>query len=98
DGRPYPPATRTYDPPRAGEIREVWTVKLDPGKHTVAIVAETAVSKGTSEPIGVEFSARGLVKVGGTPKDAPKATPLTLYVVAVGVSDYAIDHLKLRYA
>ena len=50
DGRPYlgDKGLKKFDPPRKGEVEANWTVELLPGKHSVAVVAESPVSKGVS--------------------------------------------------
>ena len=100
DGRPYPgtEGVKTFDPPKAGEVRETWTVKLPPGTHTFAVAAETAASKAVSEPVEVTFAARGLDR---DPADAGRKEELqkpALYVLAVGVSAYQDEKLKLNVA
>jgi len=100
DGRPYPGTehAKTFDPPRTGDVRETWTVKLSPGTHTYAVVAETAASKGLSEGVEVTFGARGLLR---NPEDAKRAEELqkpAMYVLAIGVSAYADEKLKLNFA
>lgn len=98
DGRPYLLAAKTFDPPRSGEVREVWTVKLEPGQHSLAVLAESAVSKGLSESIEVTYGARGLVRNNAPQTDEERKAQLpSLYVLAVGISDYP-DRLKLNYA
>jgi WD40 repeat protein len=99
DGRPYPGAEyfKKYDPPRTGEVRDSWTIKLDPGKHTVAVQVESAVSKALSEPVEIT-----LVKARGAelePGDQEKNLELpSLYVLAIGVSEYPQEKMKLKFA
>ena len=59
-----------------------WEVPLAPGTHTVAVIADSPVSKGMSK-VGV------VIRSGEIPKP-------NLYVLAMGVSDYP-GKLKLRY-
>jgi uncharacterized caspase-like protein len=68
-------------------VREAWTVPLTPGKHRLAVQAETAVSQAFSSEVEVVY-------VGG---DAPEVTLPRLYVLAVGISAYP-GNLKLNYA
>jgi WD40 repeat protein len=83
--------------PGAGPVRETWQITLTPGTHQLAVQAESAVSKGLSEPVQVTLEAsRGLKKVPQTPQQQRADLP-TLYVLAVGISDYPGD-LKLRCA
>jgi hypothetical protein len=99
DGRPYPATehVKKFDPPRDGEVRETWSVKLDPGPHTLAVQAESAVSKAVSEPVHVTFGARGLVRGASAAAATPPQALPSLYVLTVGVSDYP-EPLKLSYA
>lgn len=100
DGRPAPSAEhlQRFDPPRDHEVREGWTVKLEPGRHALAVIAETAVSKGTSDAIEVGYGARGLVRDDAQLAETEqKSQRPSLYVLAVGISDYP-DGLKLNYA
>jgi hypothetical protein len=97
DGRPYPGTEhhQRFDPPRDGEVRETWDVQLVAGEHTLAVQAESTVSKAVSESVQVTFAARGLVRGGA---DAAIVAPQpSLYVLAVGISEYP-EPLKLRYA
>ena len=99
DGRPYPGSEfyKTYNPPRQGELRESWTFKLDPGAHSLAVQAESSVSRALSEPVEVVFG-RGVARedAGGQDVTAKVQLP-SLYVLAVGVSDYP-GNMKLNYA
>ncbi len=83
NGRPYQGAAgvKRFDTPLA-EATAQWEVPLPPGTHTVAVIADSAVSKGMSK-VGVA------TKAGVLPKP-------NLYVLAVGVSDYA-GKSKLNY-
>jgi WD40 repeat protein len=87
DGRPYQgqAGIRIVARPRPGEVRASWTVELTPGRHALAVIAESAVSKGLSESVEV-------VHTGAKPAGLPN-----LNVLAIGVSDYPGD-LKLHYA
>ena len=87
DGRPYrgQGGVKPIDPPRLGEVRESWSVELEPGKHAIAVQADSAASQGTSEPVEVTYEA-----------PAPVRLP-ALYVLAVGITEYPGD-LKLHYA
>jgi hypothetical protein len=95
DGRPFPGSEfyKTFDPPRAAEVNETWTFKLDPGPHTVAVQAETSASRALSDPLQVAFG-RGAAR---DDAPAPKLQLPSLYVLSVGVSEYP-GKLKLDYA
>ena len=53
---------------------ESWTLRLEPGRHTIRVVAESEASKGYSQVI--ELECRGT-----------EIKP-TLYVLAIGISEY----------
>jgi WD40 repeat protein len=70
---------------QAGEVRESWEVELVPGVHRIVAKAETASSYGLSDPIEIIYK--------------PELTQLpTLYVLAIGVSEYADRDFELKYA
>jgi uncharacterized caspase-like protein len=70
---------------KLGEIREVWSIELEPGKHAIAVQADSLASHGTSDPVEVTY-------------EAPEPVQLpALYVLAVGITEYPGD-LKLHYA
>src|SRR5262249_11318554 len=50
DGRPYlgDKGVKKFDPPAKGVVEASWTVDLLPGRHTLAAVAESSVSRGVS--------------------------------------------------
>ena len=99
NGRPYPGADglKTFTPPRDGETRVTWKVQLTPGKHHLAVQADSAVSKAVSESVEVIVDAtRGIKRVDKDKPPEPKNLP-SLYVLAVGVSAYP-GNLKLDYA
>jgi len=89
DGRPYQGqrGIQAVGDPRLGEVTRSWQVELEPGPHTLKVLADSAVSQGASEEVRVIY-AGGQAE----PPRLPK-----LYVVAVGISDYPGD-LKLNYA
>ena len=99
NGRPYPGADglKTFATPRLDEVRDSWTVRLSPGVNSIAVQAESAVSKALSDPIEVTLSkARGAVR---EPDEKAKKLELpNLYVLAVGVSEYPQEAMKLKYA
>ncbi|MGA8348088.1 MAG: caspase family protein [Isosphaeraceae bacterium] len=88
DGRPYlgeagrKPVGK--DRASAKEVRESWTVRLEPGKHLLAVIAESAVSNGRSEEREVLYEEQ-------------RAERPRLFVLAVGVSKYP-GPLRLNYA
>lgn len=89
DGRPFggQAGVRRFEMAEPGEVTASWTVTLTPGKHLLAVQADSAVSQGLSEPNEISY-------VGGdsTPVELPR-----LYVLAVGIGAYPGD-LKLDYA
>ena len=87
DGRPYrgQAGVKAIEEPKLGEIREAWSIELEPGKHAIAIQADSAASHGTSDAVEVTY-------------EAPEPVQLpALYVLAVGITEYPGD-LKLHYA
>jgi len=86
DGRPYQGSkgVKPVAAPRLGQVSAGWTVALSPGKHTLTVLAETAVSKGMSAPVELTRA--------GDPSDKPN-----LYVLAAGVSAYP-GPMRLRFA
>jgi WD40 repeat protein len=79
DGRPYGLRQYTPKPVAAGsakapDVREAWNLTLTPGRHEVAVKADTARSYSLSEPIEVGKDEPGL---------APRGT---LYILAIGTS------------
>jgi hypothetical protein len=87
DGRPYQglKGLKKIKKPVLGRVGLQWTVELVPGRHTLAVQAESAVSKGVSPPIQV-------FRTDGKPDRLPN-----LYMLAVGISDYE-GELQLHYA
>ncbi len=90
DGRPYQglKGVQTIATPKLGEVAGVWQVHLDPGRHKLKVLADSAVSQGVSEEVEVVY-------VGEDPADQVRLPKL--YVVAIGISEYPGD-LKLHYA
>jgi WD40 repeat protein len=85
DGRPYrgQGGVAAVETPRPGEVRQAWTVALEPGPHAIAVQAESQVSKAISEPVEVIV-------------DQPVQLP-RLYVLSIGIAAYAGD-LRLNYS
>ena len=79
NGRPYQgdQGVRHLKNPKLGEVQANWTLDLLPGKHTLVVQAESAVSKGLSPAVEV--------------RHAGKEGPGNLYLVAIGISDYPGD-------
>jgi len=86
DGRPYlgKKGIKVFDGARPGQVEATWNVALPPGKHSIAVLAESAVSKGVSTTLEVNRT--------NSKNELPN-----LYILAVGVSDYP-GKLKLNYA
>jgi WD40 repeat protein len=91
DGRPF--ETRQFKPNngpkpesyKAPALEESWTVTLTPGTHQIAVQAETNTSAGVSEPVEVTYAA-------------DKVTLPRLFVLAIGVSEYSREDLRLQFA
>jgi len=83
DGRPFNGAAGVKRFNKLQKAEASWDVPLAPGSHTVAVLAESPVSKGMSRSVAITRAG---------------ASPLpNLYVLAVGVSAYP-GQLKLNYA
>jgi WD40 repeat protein/uncharacterized caspase-like protein len=72
------------DPTASRQKTASWQVRLEPGRHRLAVIAESAVSNGQSDEIEVIYEEQ-------------RAQRPRLYVVAIGVSNYP-GPLRLRYA
>jgi hypothetical protein len=95
DGRPYEgrKGVQVVDLDAAestDEVQRQWAVQLTPGRHTLAVQAETAASKGLSDAVEIEISYRE-----ARAPDQPRLPDLN--IVAVGVSEYP-GRLRLEYA
>ena len=66
-------------------VVERWTVRLDPGQHRLAVIAESAVSNGQSDEIEVIYEEQ-------------RAERPRLYALLVGVANYEDESLRLKYA
>jgi WD40 repeat protein len=71
--------------PQLGEVQAAWTVDLPIGKHTLAVLAESEVSKGLSPVVQVDRPSRS------------QPAPPNLYIFAAGVSKYP-GRLRLNFA
>ena len=89
DGRPHDGDQGRKEAPNdaAGgrQKHESWQVRLDPGRHRLAVVAESDVSNGQSDEIEIIYD----VQRGAEPR---------LYALLVGVADYEDESLRLKYA
>jgi hypothetical protein len=87
DGRPYDGqrGVRAIDNPRLGRVEANWTVEVPPGRHSLRVQAESAVSKGLSEPLEV-------LRTSATPPELPN-----LYILAVGINAYK-GRMRLQFA
>ncbi len=83
DGRPFQGAAGVKRFDKLQKAEAEWSVPLGPGAHTLAVLAESAVSKGMSRPVVVRRPG--------------EEAPPNLYVLAVGVSEYP-GKMKLNYA
>jgi WD40 repeat protein len=88
NGRPYggEAGVRTFEKPAAGPVEGKWDVILPPGPYTLAVVADSAASRGVSAVVDVRVP-------GAAGADERPA----LYVLAAGVNEY-VPGLKLKYA
>ncbi len=90
DGRPYGGQNAVFRvvQPKTGTVTARWSVELEPGKHTLKVMADTTYVQGASDEIEVRY-------VGGQ-SDTKVELP-SLYVLAIGVSKYPGTR-KLDYA
>jgi WD40 repeat protein len=88
DGRPLrgQEGIFRFEAPKLGDVEASWNIVLAPGKHRLAVRAESAVSSALSEEVEVHYS---------DPTEQAKLP--SLYAVAVGISEYP-GNLKLNYA
>ena len=100
DGRPFGEVTRVASSGAAklGDTRQEWEIQLPPGKHQIAVQAESAVSKGLSTNVEVIAIAERALVSEDQPESASQLALPSLYVLAIGISDYEKDDLKLNYA
>jgi WD40 repeat protein len=91
DGRPYAgqAGLQKVRQPKLGEVRMSWTIALTPGRHRLAVQADSAVSQATSEEVEVLYHGNA-----EPDRDRPA---VKLYVLAVGINAYP-EKLKLRCA
>ena len=87
DGRPYrgQAGVMAVATPKLGEVRQSWTVELEPGNHQIAVQADSTVSQAVSSPVEVTYTS-----------EEADVRP-DLYVLTIGVSAYP-GNLKLNYA
>ncbi len=86
DGRPVGEVKRPPEGTGSAPVQESWSVPLDPGKHQVVVKAETDKSYSVSPPVEVTYAWQ-----------QPEQELPALYVVAVGISAYQNDKLRLNY-
>lgn len=89
NGRPYQGSftTRnmTVELTKAKPVTQTWDILLEPGAHQIVAKAETSMSYGLSDPLEVSYS--------------PEKTELPkLYVLAVGISKYEVESMRLAFA
>lgn len=94
NGRPYQgdASFRRITTTEAGPVQESWLVPLEPGPNHIAVQAESAVSKGSSEEIKIVYEPERGFQADTHPVELPN-----LYILAIGISGYAGD-LQLNYA
>ena len=91
DGRPYKGQYGVYkvEQPQAMSVAATWEVELDPGRHTLKVLADTEFVQGASDEIEVKYTGGGI--------DLKNVARPKLYVLAIGVSNYAGTR-RLDYA
>ena len=89
DGRPYEGdqgrKEAASDPAGGRQKSTSWKLRLEPGRHRLAVVAESDVSNGRSEELEVIYEEQRVAE--------PR-----LYALLVGVADYEDESLRLKYA
>jgi WD40 repeat protein len=91
DGRPYQglKAVVRVATPKPGKAEAVWKVELEPGRHTLKVLADTALVRGVpSQEVTVRY-------VGGA---AARVELPRLFVLAIGISRHKDRTLDLDYA
>jgi WD40 repeat protein/uncharacterized caspase-like protein len=74
--------------PKLGKVEASWTVELEPGRHTLKVLADTALVKGVpSQEVQVSYTG------GETKVRLPR-----LFVLAVGISEHRDRTLNLDFA
>jgi WD40 repeat protein len=83
DGRPFQGNLSTFNvpQPKLGQVEWSKRVDLEPGQHTIQVIAESAVSEGRSEVIHIR-------------RKAVVDTLPRLFVLAIGVSLYEKEDLR----
>jgi WD40 repeat protein len=89
NGRPHKGSAgvRRFDAAKPGTVGAAWKISLPPGRHKLAVQADSAVSSALSDEVIVHYAGS---------EDKP---PLpTLYILAVGIGKYKEEKLRLNYA
>jgi WD40 repeat protein len=87
NGRPHGGERRPAG--RAGTASADWTVSLTPGRHRLTVQADSTVSQGLSDEVLVSYT--------GGEREPDTRLP-DLYILAVGVTRYKDEKLRLNYA
>jgi WD40 repeat protein len=90
DGRPYQGQKGIIQlrDPRPGKVQAAWTLELEPGRHTVKVLADTELVRGVpSDEVEVRYTG------GQAQVELPR-----LFVLAIGISQHTDKTLKLDYA
>lgn len=90
DGRPYrgQMGIAQVSQPQLGEQTARWDVELDPGRHTLRVLADTEYVQGASDEIEVVYVGGGM----------PAVELPSLFVLAVGVSQHSVPSRALDFA
>jgi WD40 repeat protein len=90
DGRPYRGqlGIQKMVEPQLGEQTARWDIELEPGRHTLKVLADTEFVQGASDEIEVKF-------LGGAPAQVELPS---LYVLAIGVSKHSVPSRALDFA
>jgi WD40 repeat protein len=90
DGKPHVKRQGLFEVanPQKGKTSATWEIELEPGRHTIEVLAYTQAVFAVSEAVEVKFLGGG----------APKIELPTLYVLAVGISKYPQQGDALDFA
>ncbi len=95
DGRPFGGQNGIHKiaEPKLGLVSAAWNIELDPGRHTLKVLADTEYVQGASEELEVRYVGGDT----GTPSDLASVELPSLYVLSIGISKYPGTR-KLDYA
>lgn len=95
DGRPFggQHGIHKVADPKLGSVSASWNIELDPGRHTLKVLADTEYVQGASDELEVRYVGGDT----GGPSDLASVELPSLYVLSIGISKYPGTR-KLDYA